>query len=86
MIITSSTHVNIAHHFFGGNGGVDTTNTALMDIHVEFHALESSQEENDRNRRDTRENYDSRDAQYPAGITRGFCHALKIRYKKISLR
>lgn len=84
--MTSSTHVNVAHHFLGGNGGVDTTNTALMDIHVEFHALESSQEENDRNRRDTRENYGGRDAQYPAGITRGFCHTLKTKYEEILLR
>lgn len=81
--MTSFTHVNVAHHFFGGNGGVDTTNTALMDIHVEFHALESSQKENDRNRRDTRENYSGCDAQNPTGITRWFCHTLKQNKNKI---
>lgn len=75
--MTICTHVNVAHHLFGRNGGIDATNTALMYVHVEFHALESSQEEHDRNRRDTRENYGRGDAQHPAGVTRWLGNTLE---------
>lgn len=70
------TYIHVSHHLFGGNSGIDTSYTALMDVHVQFDTLEPSQEEYNGYWRDARENDDGCYGQDPVGIAHGYWFSL----------
>lgn len=74
-----STHIDISHHFFGRNGGIDTSYAALVNVNVQLDALEPPQKEYNRYWRDARKNDDDRYSQHPAGIRGGYSYALKTK-------
>lgn len=49
---TRLTHVNVGHHLFGRDGGLVAPYHALVDVGVEPHTLEATQQEHDRNGHD----------------------------------
>lgn len=73
----SSTHIDITHHLFSGNCSIYTSYAALMNVNVQFDALEPSQKKYDWYWRDARENDDSRYGQHPAGIRSRYGYTLK---------
>lgn len=77
-----STHIDISHHFFCRNGGIDTSYAALVNVNVQLDALEPPQKEYNRYWRDARKNDDDRYSQHPAGIRGGYSYALKTKEGK----
>lgn len=56
------THVLVAHHLLGGDGGLDPPDGALVDVHVQGQALEAAQEQHHRNGENTSQDHGDGDA------------------------